>query len=404
MSLPFALRLAAWTATQFAWQGAIVAAVVLIAMRLLSRRTAIPRYRLALSGLCALVMLPPLTFAAGQWSALSAAVELPVPPAVAPPGVWWASLAIVGWMVGLVVLGGRLARDWWRLRVVISDATDERALEGRVRALAARLGMKRMPGILESSAVATPLAGGWRLPVIVLPAGMTTVLPDDELSAVLLHELAHIRRHDYAINILQRCAEALLWLHPAVWIISRMARMEREHRCDEEAVRASGAPISLARALVALEERLAAPALALGGSGGELRSRVLRILQRNAESPPRARMAPIATVLTVAVTGMIAASAAMAGSDRTLAAAAPVLTIRGADPAGRFTLSIVGGKLRSASLDGKRLSGKRLRQRGATLSLLDPHGRSQLTLRLARDGHGVDWEPRSSTAHARSDR
>ena len=114
---------------------------------------------------------------------------------------------------------------------------------------------------------------------MLLPASAITGLDPDQLAALLAHELAHIRRYDYLVNLIQTAIETLLFYHPAAWWISRRIRIERENCCDDIAVSACGDRLIYARALVALEQtRTTQPALALAAAGASLRPRIRRIL------------------------------------------------------------------------------------------------------------------------------
>ena len=127
---------------------------------------------------------------------------------------------------------------------------------------------------LESTLVEVPMVIGWLRPVILLPVAATTGLSSEQLEAILAHELAHVARRDYLVNLLQSVVETLLFYHPAVWWVSNQIRVEREHCCDDIAVAVSGNVLVYARALTELEElrgRSPAPSLALGGDGGALR-------------------------------------------------------------------------------------------------------------------------------------
>ena len=93
--------------------------------------------------------------------------------------------------------------------------------------------------LLVSALVQVPTVVGWLRPVVLVPVGALGGLPAEHLEALLLHELAHIRRHDYLVNILQSVAEALLFYHPAVWWVSGHIRAERELCCDDVAVSVS---------------------------------------------------------------------------------------------------------------------------------------------------------------------
>src|SRR5205085_6589248 len=107
--------------------------------------------------------------------------------------------------------------------------------------------------LCRSALVEVPTAIGFMKPVILLPASTLTGLAPAQIEAILAHELAHIRRHDYFVNLLQSVIETLLFYHPAVWWVSRRVREERELCCDDLAVRASGDAIAYARALSELE-------------------------------------------------------------------------------------------------------------------------------------------------------
>src|SRR5580693_5112634 len=142
---------------------------------------------------------------------------------------------------------------------------------------------------LVSALVQAPVVVGWLKPVVLVPVGALAGLPPEQIEALLAHELAHIRRHDYLVNILQSIAEALLFYHPAVWWISNHIRNERELCCDDVAVAISGDAFIYARALVDLEQyRPAHLNPALAANGGSLRERIGRLLgQPTRFSSPR---------------------------------------------------------------------------------------------------------------------
>src|SRR6185295_2411884 len=126
--------------------------------------------------------------------------------------------------------------------------------------------------------VQAPTVVGWLRPVVLVPVGALAGLPADQVEALLLHELAHIRRHDYLVNILQNVAESLLFYHPAVWWISGHIRAERELCCDDMAVFVCGDSLSYARALAQLESFRPAQVSALAANGGSLADRIARLL------------------------------------------------------------------------------------------------------------------------------
>jgi TonB family protein len=133
------------------------------------------------------------------------------------------------------------------------------------------------------SAVADcPSVVGWIEPVVLLPAATILGLTPQQLEAVLAHELAHILRYDYLVNMLQTVVETLLFYHPAVWWASARIRQERELCCDDLAVESCGDALCYARALTRLERlRAAAPRLALSSAGGPLLYRIQRLAGEN---------------------------------------------------------------------------------------------------------------------------
>ena len=149
---------------------------------------------------------------------------------------------------------------------------------------------------------------GYLRPVILVPVGMLTGMPANQVEAILLHELAHIRRHDYLVNLVQTVVEGFLFYHPAVWWISGVLRAERENCCDDLVVAANGNAPEYAAALTALEQsRWASHDAALAATGGNLMQRIRRLLY------PRENLRPAFTpVISAAILAVAAAIALMA--------------------------------------------------------------------------------------------
>lgn len=184
------------------------------------------------------------------------------------------------WALGVLILSGRLLAGWLRLRSWRRSAEEVRdeIVRSRFGQLCERMSVRVGVKLKASSRVAVPLVVGWLKPVILLPAQVVTRLSDDQLMAILAHELAHVRRNDFLINFLQNVAETLLFFHPAVWWISAQLRKEREHCCDDIALKEAGGAVDYARALTALEEWRAAPCPSVAANGGPLLARVHRLL------------------------------------------------------------------------------------------------------------------------------
>jgi uncharacterized protein (TIGR03435 family) len=188
------------------------------------------------------------------------------------------------WSFGVVLLSLRLVAGGIAVRALRrSVCRVDDVLRQRVADLARRMAIRRHVELVTSIRSESPGVIGWLRPLILLPPATLIGLTTIQLDAVLAHELAHVRRHDYAVNIVQMIAETLLFYHPAVWWVSKQLRTERELCCDDEAVRVCGDRAAYARALVTMA-RLQNPSLAIGANGGSLRDRVHRLLGLPAEA------------------------------------------------------------------------------------------------------------------------
>ena len=146
------------------------------------------------------------------------------------------------------------------------------------RRLAQALRIRGAIRLLESAAVEVPTVIGWLRPVVLIPVATLSGLSTEQMEMVLAHELAHIRRHDFFVNLMQAVVETLLFYHPAVWWISGRIRVEREHCCDDVAVAVCGNPLLYARALTRLEELRVDPAQAFVAANDEIFSEYQRLL------------------------------------------------------------------------------------------------------------------------------
>jgi beta-lactamase regulating signal transducer with metallopeptidase domain/HEAT repeat protein len=354
------LEAVGWALVHFLWQGALVGAAVGAALATLRRTSASVRYAVASGALVAMALLPVATtwryLGTDARSAAAAVPALPARsaalatepraldrPALAAPG------AVVGahpaaerstsrvdsllpwlvgvWALGVVLLSARLLGGWLRARRLgttgLSPAPE--AVRAALVRLSARLEVGRAVRVFESCLVEVPVAIGWLRPVVLLPASALSGLTVDQLDAILAHELAHVRRHDYVVNLAQSVIETVLFYHPAVWWVSRQIRLERELCCDDLAVAACGDREGYARALVGMERlRQPVPAVAVRANGGSLVMRVRRLLSTeisHAEPAPRwaASIIALSTALTVG-----AAAGVLGGGASPAKAAEPV--------------------------------------------------------------------------------
>lgn len=295
------------------WQGAAVGLVLAAVLAALRRAPAASRYWCACAALGLMVILPAIRFARGdaregerRIEATSPAPPIPSAPASAMessgagdktggPSSWDPRVAsmiakatrsslpvlVAAWLTGVVLLSARLLGGWiWLARLVRRGSGPLAGpLAAAVERLRPMLRVGRPVRLLEARATAVPMVVGWLRPAILIPASALSGLTPGEWEAILAHELAHVRRHDYLVNLLQCVAETLLFYHPAAWWTSRAIRAEREHCCDDLAVSACGGRAAYARALLALERlRPRRADLVPTASGGSLLARIRRVL------------------------------------------------------------------------------------------------------------------------------
>ena len=203
----------------------------------------------------------------------------------------WLPVGVGIWFLGVALLSSRLCAGWLRLQCVRWRGA--RPLTGAAaataRMVAERMGVRRVVGLWESATWESPAVIGWLKPVILMPTSALLGLSPRQLESILAHELAHVRRRDYLVNLLQTAVETLLFYHPAVWWVSRVMRLEREACCDEIAVQVVGDRLGYARALETLESsRGATPQWVMAATGAPLADRIRRLLgmpsQRNQRS------------------------------------------------------------------------------------------------------------------------
>jgi beta-lactamase regulating signal transducer with metallopeptidase domain len=346
-----------WTLVHFLWQGAAVAALLWIFLQVVSsQRRPQLRYLAGCGSLLLLVALAVGTFARETAKARTQRVEIaatrtpsaslpavailqPITPAafapapaipvsisiptesdpIVPPSLAWRSLAnrltpllpgiVATWAIGVSLGFLRLCRCWNKVQRIrrSGQPLDESPWPASLRRLCDFLRLSRPVRLVVSAAVQVPMVIGWLKPVILLPCSIVTGLPREQVEAIVAHELAHIRRHDYLINVLQNVIETLFFFHPAVWWISGQIRREREHCCDDLASLACGGALPYVTALAALEEACGAEQrLTVAANGGSLLARVRRLLAATpAEGPGNgsyaATVAALALIVAVAL-------------------------------------------------------------------------------------------------------
>ena len=175
--------------------------------------------------------------------------------------------------------------------------------QSRVQQLAQNLCIKRIIGIAESGLANVPMVIGHLKPLILIPVGLLTALSTEEIETILIHELAHIRRADYLVNLLQSFVEIIFFFNPAVLWISALIRTERENCCDDIVIAQSSSKVDYIKALVSCQEYTNAQpafAMALAGKKNHLKNRVTRIISNNNQSLNRVEKSLLAICLVTA--------------------------------------------------------------------------------------------------------
>ncbi|HAL45778.1 MAG TPA: hypothetical protein DCP47_07685 [Phycisphaerales bacterium] len=322
-----------WTLIHFIWQGALIALLLVIVLRLIRKQSSNLRYAVACAAMLFMVAAPAVTFGLLSKEMISTNVEIgqthrsaptmtnivqiempvqsatpitPVKKSLKDRCIKATESAlpyiVVCWFVGVFVLSIWYLGGWTQLqklrRQMISPVSDE--IKTKLNRLSKILALSRAVDAFQSVLVSVPTVIGHFKPVILLPASALTGLSGEQIEAILAHELAHIKRCDYIVNIFQTVVEILGFYHPAVWWVSNKIRQEREHCCDDIAVQITGDEINYAQALASMEEiRFGRPELAVAATGGNLFERIKRLLGRNSASNEKAGWLPSAIVVLV---------------------------------------------------------------------------------------------------------
>ncbi len=331
------------------WQGLLISVAVWIVLRTVPTRYSNLRYATALGGLATVVLAAFVTWTVLQLpsatvnqptastaslstetranvvatagtppdanSHLDSALAVALEPTGSPTGTnrktpeishsaWLRRLAptiITFWLVGVCLMlvrttGAVVRWQRWMAREVRVSPLDLSELESLVAELSARLKLRQVVRLVVCDQVSVPAVLGMLWPTILIPPAMLTGIPAEQWRIILAHELAHVRRYDNLVNLVQMLIESLFFFNPAVWWISRQVRVEREASCDALAAEVAGKPVSVARTLIDVarslrEGSMTVPlpmtALAEPRHGGLLTDRVRRLLHPNTASRPK---------------------------------------------------------------------------------------------------------------------
>ncbi len=293
------------TLIHFLWQGLLVALVLKLLLSLISYQKSQTRYALASTAMLTNLILPLITFFIVYDNSYRQAASFVQTLPLLERGFyleqiqanawyieWLEYLPAISifWLSVVTLLSVKLLVELYNVNKLPVQGTlpADSALNIRFQGLSHKIGLTKKVTLLLSSKTNVPMAIGWLKPVVLIPFSMVSGLTPQQLDMLLLHELAHIRRHDYLINFLQTLVETLLFFHPTVRWVSKQMRNEREYCSDDIAVQHGSSAIAYAHTLADTaslcqkHRQHAIPSMAMAASGGDLKQRVVRLLDNQA--------------------------------------------------------------------------------------------------------------------------
>ena len=298
-----------WTLVHSLWQSAVIVLMVIFCLRFIPSTHSRIRYAVACAGLLLFIGTSLMTFAyltsvrtnhnllPGPWyptiehsvqteltssstgnffNIISSAIEAKMP------------LILTLWLGGFLIFGFRLTGGIFYTYKLKSGALPvENEWKDYLNQIRKNLGIDRLVTLGESAAIHAPMVIGYFKPMILIPVGMVTGLTSEQIETIFIHELAHIKRHDYLINFIQSFIETVFFFNPFTWILSNVIRREREYCCDDLVLSQHGSASAYAHALTQLAAvRLSRHtfALPLAEDKNQLLNRIRRIMERSGKN------------------------------------------------------------------------------------------------------------------------
>lgn len=284
-----------WTLVHFLWQGLLLGCATGVMLTLMRNARPEHRYTVACTALFLCLAWPAAGFYvrmhdAGAVAAASSFRGIGAESGLQEAGVASYLQANLTWIVALwaicaSALAARIGLGLLWVKRAAQEYTGDAHWQARLERMADQFGITRSVRLRVVQDLASPITAGWWRPVVLVPASLITGMPAHLLEALLAHELAHVRRLDYVVNLGQNVVETLLFYHPAVWWISGRIRDEREQIADDIAASQLGEPRRLALALSELERLQFSPHhLAQAANGGDLMTRIKRLLRPDTQA------------------------------------------------------------------------------------------------------------------------
>ncbi len=398
----------AWALLDFVWQGLLIGWAAALVLGLLRGARPQTRYAVACAALLLCAALPlagtigrildthtatttllPLALPDSYGPAAAAGAD-PVALATDRLAVWEQALqerlplVMLLWSLGAAALALRMLLGllWVHRRSLPSHSRSDPVWQARVTRLAERFDIARPVRLGLVDDLPSPVTAGWWRPVVLLPASLASGMPVELLEALLAHEMAHIKRHDYLVNLFQSAIEIVLFYHPTVWWLSGRIRLEREQIADDVAASMLGEPRRLALALSELDrfQLATTPHLAHAAHGGNLMNRIKRLVRPESE--------PLNWKMALPILGLSAACAAFYANAQTQTQPAPAAPVAPVAPVARGAVTAPVTPI--APLAPKRPARAERRSGHGSedgYALVRPNGRDTNV-----HGNGADWK------------
>ena len=295
---PEIIHALSWTLIHSLWQISVVAILLSVFLKICKHSDAIIKYYMSVGSLLLSIMIAAMTFAfyydpvhnptSGLSDNLMSQAQVLTMTESNYKDVinnWLQNYNIVivyAWIIGSALFFIKFLGGYAYLKSIVRDAIPASdKITDTLKRVNKYYRIHRNIIVKESMKITTPMVVGYLKPVILFPIGLAAQLSVSEVEAILAHELAHIKRHDYIVNMLQIIVESVFYFNPAVWYLSSCIRLEREHCCDDMAIKVTNSSMAYARTLIKLQElnmQNLQPALAMTGNRGEFSQRIRRIL------------------------------------------------------------------------------------------------------------------------------
>lgn len=308
------------TLLHFLWQGTVLALFLSAALKLISNKYANLRYNLSILTLILCLITPIITYFIVYKTQLThtpvlvsgnnllSNLELST--------VSYLPLLSIIWLIGVSYLSMGYCKALLSIYKLPKTQVNEpeQWLNELFISIKQSLYVSQNVRLLVSKLVDVPMVIGWLKPVILVPVNMVSGLSNEQLKLLIAHELAHVKRYDYFINLIQSLVEVFLFYHPAVKWISKQIRIDREYCCDDIAVKNQNIKIDYAKALLNAEELRpnTIPSMAMAATGGDLKSRVSRVVGEHTCTPKYAKSG-LAGLLGLFVVSLIFSSYKVVG-------------------------------------------------------------------------------------------